>query len=63
MMAGIPVRDGGAFTPITTEAVGQPIFRALPGITTRAALQRAGREDGYRAANDEGFRPVSAGRK
>jgi hypothetical protein len=63
VLVAIPVRDGGTFSPITTKAVGQPNFRALSGITIAAAVRAAGQEDGYRAANGEGFRPVSAERK
>jgi hypothetical protein len=63
VLVAIPVRDGGTFSPITTEAVGQPNFRALSGITIAAAVREAGQENGYRAPNGEGFRPVSAERK
>ena len=63
MVAATPVRDGGTLSPITTKAAGQPNFRALPGITTALPLQGPVKGDGYRAANGEGFRPVSAEKK
>jgi hypothetical protein len=53
----------GSFSPITTKAAGQPNFRAVPAVTTTAAIRRAAQEDGYRTTNGKGFRPVSAGQK